>query len=118
MRKIRVVVLIVATTLGVAVLAGELKRIQVPTSKGAPQVVVVYSGKEVVAELKVIKPGTLNLEAGDVVWHTVPGGKNDYSCTGGSTLELLADGKSVLKLSGECMLLPSADPNLKAKGPN
>jgi len=56
----------------------------------------------------------LDLQAGDITWVT-RNAKNTYSCTGGSALELLADGKSVLKVSGERMLLLNADPNLKAK---
>jgi hypothetical protein len=118
MRQTKLVGLVIATTVAVAAFAAELKRIQVPTSKGAPQLVVVMSGKEVIAEVKIIKPGTLNLEVGDVVWHSVPGGKNDYSCTDGSKLELLAEGKSVLKVSGDRMLIQSAEQNLKVKGPN
>jgi hypothetical protein len=104
----------IGTTLVVAQLATQSKHIQVPVSKEPPQLVVISSGKEVIAELRIMKPGTLDLQAGDITWVT-RNAKNTYSCTGGSALELLADGKSVLKVSGERMLLLNADPNLKAK---
>ena len=115
MRQTKLVGLVIATTVAVAVaaFAAELKHIQVPASKGAPQLVVVMSGKEVIAEVKVMKPGTLDLEAADVIWHSVPGNKNDYALSGGSKLEVLVEGKSVLKVSGDRMLIKDADKNLK-----
>ena len=116
MRQTKLIGLVIATALGVAVLAAELKRIQVPISKGASQLVVVMSDKEVIAEVKVMKPGTLDLEAaGDITWHILPGGKMDYKCSGGSKLELLADGKSVLTLSGDTMYIKDGEQNFKIK---
>jgi hypothetical protein len=118
MKQTKLAGLAIATTVAVAAFAGELQRIQVPVSKGASQIVVVMSGKEVIAEVKVRKPGILNLEAGDITWRAVPGKGNDYNCTGGSKLELVAEGKSVLTVSGDSMLIQSVDQNLKVKGPN
>lgn len=114
MRQTKLVGLVIATTLAVAAFAAELKHIQVPSSKGVPELVVVYSGKEVIAELKVIKPGTLGFEAGNITWRS-RGGKSDYSCTDGCKLELLAVGKSVLKVSGDRILIQGANENLKVK---
>ena len=74
------------------------------------------SGNRAIAEVKILKPGTLDLEVGNVVWRQIPGAKKkDYNCTDGCKLELLAEGKSVFKMSGDQMLIQSADENLKIK---
>jgi len=60
----------IGTTLVVAQLATQPKHLQVPTGKEPPQLVVIYSGKQVVAELRIKKAGILDLQAGDISWTT------------------------------------------------
>lgn len=97
----------IAILFAVAAFAAELQKINVENSKDQPYTVHVGSGNETIAELKVIQPGTLNVEGGDVVWRMVPGGGKAINCSGGSKVDLIVEGKSVLTLSGGSMTLQS-----------
>jgi hypothetical protein len=94
MKKITTLSLTVTATLGMAALAVELQKATVENSKAEPQLVAVFSGKQVVAELKIMKEATLNVEAGEIFWRVDPksGGKT-YNRKGGSKMELSVESK-------------------------
>jgi hypothetical protein len=115
MKLPKVIGLVVFTTLSIAALAAEVWRAQIPCngSRQAPQALLVFSGKQMIAEVKIMNPGTLNIEAKDITWF-IHSTKKDYNLTGGSKLELLVEGKQVLTVLGEQLSLPDADPHMQS----
>ena len=115
----KIVGLAVGATLAVSAFAAGLESVKhlrsadLQSSKQEPQVVVVTSGQQIIAELKIMKPGMLDVEAGDVVFHKVRGRGTTYNCTGGCKLELSVEGKSVLKVSGDSMVIDSVQTEFK-----
>ena len=120
MKHMKIVGLAVGATFAVSALAAGLENVKhlrsahLQSSKQEPQLVVVTSGKQVIAELKIMKPATLDVEAGDVVFRTVPGGGKTYSCTGGTKLELSVEGKSVLTVSGDSLQIDNLKTEFKS----
>lgn len=106
MKRKTMVSLVIAATIVTAALAAELQHATIQTSRENPQLLVVKAGKEVVAEIKLMKTGTLSLQAGEIVFRVAPsGGGKIYNCTGGSKAELSVEGKSLLTVSGDLMLI-------------
>ena len=100
--------LLIASTLAVAAFAAEMQRVSAENSKEQPYSVFIRSGNEVIAELKLTKPGTLNVEGGEVAYRLAPGGGKDINSTRGSKLEFLVEGKSVLTVSGDSMTIQNS----------
>jgi len=88
--------LAIASTLAVAAFAADMQKISAESSTEQPYSVFVWSGKDVVAEIKLKKPGTVNVDAGEIAYRMAPGGGKDINSTKGSKLEFLVGGKSVL----------------------
>lgn len=106
MKRMKLIGLVITASIGAAALAAELQHATIQISKEEPQLLVVKAGKEVVAEIKVLKAGSLSVQAGEVVYRMAPaGGGKIYNCTGGSKAELSVEGKSLLTVSGDFMLI-------------
>jgi len=122
MKQMKLVGLAVGVMLAVGALAAglenakQLKNAALQCSKEEPQLVVVYAGKQAIAELKILKPGTLDIETGDVTWFNGPGGGKSYHCTAGSKLEVSIEGKPVLTVSGDSMLVQNLKSEFKSIG--
>jgi len=114
MRRIRMVVLAIAASLGTATLAADLHNVVIEASKDQPLIIGVMSGKDVVAEIKVKKAGTLKVEAESIFLRQVPGGNKIYNCTGAVKVELSGEGKPAMTVSGESVVIQPI--KLKAPG--
>jgi hypothetical protein len=112
MKQPKIIGFAAATTLGMAVFAAEPQssKIEIETSKEHSQTVTVTSGKERIAEIRMIKPGTLEIEAGKVAFSAVPGGEKIYFCSEGSKLGLSLEGKRVFTVSGDSMVIQEVKP--------
>jgi hypothetical protein len=111
----KLTVLVIAATLVIAAFADELHHAKVQSSKENPQLVVIKSGKDVVAEVRVMKTGSLNVEAENIVWSAQPGqGKLIYNCKGQGKVELSVEGKPLLTASGDELIIQPL--NLTASG--
>jgi hypothetical protein len=115
MKHIKIIGLLIATT-AVSAFADELYRATVQSSKENPQLVIIKSGNEVVAEVKV-KTGTLSVGATNITYHEGRDGRI-YNCNGASRVELSVEGKSLLTASGDLIViqpLNSTSPGKKSK---
>ena len=108
------VVLAIAASLGTAALAADLKHVVIEASKDQPLIIGVMSGKDVVAEIKVKKAGTLKVEAESIFQRQAPGGDKFYNCTGAAKVEMSAEGKPPMTVSGESVVIQPI--KLKAPG--
>ena len=108
------VVLAIAASLGTAALAADLHNVVIEASKDQPVIIVVMSGKDSVAEVKVKKAGTLKVEAESINRRQTPGGEKIYNCTGAAKVELSGEGKPAMTVSGESVLIQPI--KLKAPG--
>ena len=116
MKQMGIIGLAVAATLSAGAFAAEVQKASVETSKEHPQLVIIISEKGTIAVLKVTKAGILNVQAGDISWYLARGGKT-YNCTKGCTIDLSVEGKSVLTVSGDSMLIQNLNTNLTTHGP-
>ena len=108
------VVLAIAASLGTAALAADLHNVVIEASKDQPLIIGVMSGKDVVAEIKVKKAGTLKVEAESIFFRQGLGGNKIYNCTGAVKVELSGEGKPAMTVSGESVVIQPI--KLKAPG--
>ena len=91
--------------LALAALAAGAESLEIQSPKETPQSIFVTSDKGLVAEIRLIKPGTIKIEGGQVRVAMHPGGQKTYNINGGSSLEIVADGKSALKFSADSLVI-------------
>lgn len=103
--------LLAGAGLAISALAAELHQAEIQTSKESPQSVVVSSDKGVIAEIRLLKPGSIHIQGPDISVMMHPGGKKVYNSKSGSSLDLTVDGKSVLKVSGDSMRIEEQKTN-------
>ena len=113
MKTLRIISLVIAATLAGTAFAAELQNAKMENSREQPHLVVVLSGKDKVADFKLTKSGTLNIEAEDLAYRMAPGGAKAYSLRGRCKLELLVEGKPVLSVSGDSILVQDLKEGLK-----
>jgi hypothetical protein len=106
MKTTKTIALIVALA-AVAAFAANL-----PAEKGATKLVSIFDGK-FMAELKITGSETLKIDAPRMFKRSDPAKGEIYNYTGGAKLEVIADGKSVLTLSGENMQVETLKAALK-----
>jgi len=91
--------------LGIPAMAADLQHVEIQTSKDKPQIIVVKSGGDFVAEFKITKARTLNVEAETIACGQAPGGDKIYHCTGAAKVVLSDEGKPPITISGESLLI-------------
>ena len=114
MRRIIMAVLAIAASLGTVALAADLHNVVIEASKDQPLIIGVMSGKDLVAEVKVKKAGTLKVEAESISFRQAPGGDKIYYCTGAVKVEMSGEGKPAMTVSGESVVIQPI--NLNASG--
>src|SRR5690242_12880158 len=103
--------LLAGAGLAISALAAELHHTEIQSSKESPQSVAVVSDNELVAVIKLVKPGLIHLQGQDISVTMHPGGKKRYNSKNGSSLDLTVDGKSVLKVSCDSMTIEEQKAN-------
>ena len=114
MKRTKIISGMLIATSAVIAFAATVQKASVEITKDQPQLVTVWDGKDLVAEIKIRKPGTLKLEAADIAWRAVPRGKV-YNLTKNSKLELFVQDRSVFELSGDSMTVQPTDKEIKPK---
>ena len=105
--------MVIASTFAGSAFAAELQNTKLENSREQPHQVVVLSGKDKVADFKLTKSGTLNIEAEDLAYRMGPDGAKAYNLRGRCKLELMVEGKSVLAVSGDSILIQDLKEGLK-----
>lgn len=125
MKRMRIIGLVMLTTIGIAAVAAEPNQpadqsspagsapftLDIP--KEVPALVMVKSGDDVVSEMKTTQAGTLKLQANLISWRIIPkgGGGRIYTCDGAAKAEFEVQGKLVFTLSGEQLVVQPANTN-------
>lgn len=103
--------LLAGAGLAMSALAAELHYIDIQPLKESPESVTVFSDKEAVAEIKLLKPGLIHIQGQVITVSMRAGGNKVYNFKSGSSLDLTVDGKSVLKVSGDSMIIQTRKVN-------
>ncbi len=97
----KLLALVIVLSMEIAAVASELQHLTIENPKEKMHVALVVSGKEVIAEIKLTKPGVIDLEGESISTSMRGNGAEFYTCKGRSKLELSVDGKPLLKVSGD-----------------
>jgi hypothetical protein len=107
--KTKFAMLLPIAALALATLAAGTELLEIQSPKETPQSIFVTSDKGLVAEIRLIKPGSIKIQEGQIRVAMHPGGRKAYNINGGSSLEIVADGKSALKLSADSFTIQNQD---------
>lgn len=108
MRIMKIIGLTFAVVLAVAVAA---LAIDLPNSKGEVKLVRIIAGGRVVAEVKILEPGSINIDPQTVSIMKDPNGGSTYVCSGGVKLKFSTDGKTTFTLSADRIQVENAKPD-------
>ncbi|HNQ72277.1 MAG TPA: hypothetical protein PKN95_01570 [Verrucomicrobiota bacterium] len=104
----KIIGLTFAVVLAVAVAA---LAIDLPNSKGEVKLVRIIAGGRVVAEVKILEPGSINIDPQTVSIMKDPNGGSTYVCSGGVKLKFSTDGKTTFTLSADRIQVENAKPD-------
>ena len=107
--KTKFAMLLPIAALALAALAAGSEELEIQSPKETPQSIFVTSDKGLVAEIRLIKPSAIKIQKGQIHVAMRPGGQKNYNINGGSSLEIVTDGKSALKLSADSFLIQNQE---------